>query len=313
MQRHNEIQTVLSAFDGIGCSRLALNQLGIKPKNFYASENDKYATSITKKHFNDIVHLGDITKITGEEITEPVDLLIGGSPCQGFSKAGDRLNFEDPRSRLFWDFVRLLKVLKPRYFLLENVVMNKESSAIISEALEYDFIQINSSLVSAQNRRRLYWTNLQVTQPDDRNITLQSILEKDVDEHYYLTQYQKDFISDPVRLKKKYTAIDGDKSLTLKKDINQLQGTHVTDTRGPTSKSNIRKLTPVEAERLQNIPDGYTETGIMDGKSYHLTNARRFRLLGNGFNVNTISWILSPLLLEKPPTKEKKAIQIRMI
>ena len=148
---------VLSLFDGMSCGRIALERAGIKVDKYYASEIDKYAITITKKNFPNTIHIGDVTKIKAEDL-EPIDLLMGGSPCQGFSFAGRQLNFDDPRSALFFEFVRLLKECKPKYFLLENVRMKKEYQDVITEHLGVEPIMINSALVSAQNRKRLYWT-----------------------------------------------------------------------------------------------------------------------------------------------------------
>jgi len=134
---------VLSLFDGMSCGQIALKKLGAKVNTYYASEIDKYAIKVAKENFPNTVHLGDVTKIDGNSFRNEfqIDLLIGGSPCQGFSKSGNRLNFEDPRSKLFFEFVRILRQCKPKYFLLENVVMNKESQAIITEYLGVEPIE----------------------------------------------------------------------------------------------------------------------------------------------------------------------------
>ncbi len=188
---------VLSLFDGMSCGQIALDKLGIKPTNYFASEIDKFAIQVAKKNFPETIHLGDVTKLqtSGDHLLDEfecghkIDLLIGGSPCQGFSYSGKRLNFEDPRSKLFFEYVRLLKALKPKYFLLENVRMAKASQDIISEYLGVEPVVINSNLVSAQNRHRLYWTNIpNVTQPKDKGIVLKDILEDyDAisDEHFH--------------------------------------------------------------------------------------------------------------------------------
>lgn len=178
---------VLSLFDGMSCGQIALNKLGIKYDKYFAAEIDKYAMQVTQHNFPDTVQLGDVQFVTKETFgTHKIDLLIGGSPCQGFSFAGKQLNFEDPRSVLFFEFVRLLKELKPKYFLLENVKMKRESQDIISKYLGCEPIEINSSLVSAQTRKRLYWTNIpNITQPEDKGIILKDIIEPYVDEKYY--------------------------------------------------------------------------------------------------------------------------------
>ena len=168
---------VLSLFDGMSCGQLALERAGIPIDNYFAAEIDKYAIKVTQANFPETVQLGDVTAIDPDSLPD-IDILIGGSPCQGFSFAGKQLNFDDPRSKLFWEYVRLLKALKPKYFLLENVKMKKESMDVITDALGVEPVFINSNLVSAQNRQRYYWTNIPVDKlPDDKGIVLADILE----------------------------------------------------------------------------------------------------------------------------------------
>ena len=157
---------VLSLFDGCSMGRVALEKSGIPVNQYYASEIDKYAIQISRKNYSDIIHVGDVEYVGKKKDSPNFDLLIGGSPCQGFSFASkDRLNFDDPRSKLFFEYVRILKEFKPKYFLLENVRMKQECQDIISEYLGVKPIAINSRLVSAQNRVRLYWTNIPVDMP----------------------------------------------------------------------------------------------------------------------------------------------------
>ena len=188
---------VLSLFDGMSCGQIALSKLGIKVDKYYASEIDKYAIEITQKNFPDTVQLGDICEIDAKDFMD-VDLILAGSPCQGFSFAGKQLAFDDPRSALFFEFIRLLKEIRPKYFLLENVRMKKEFLEVITEqvsscytaddvAPEYKDIFgsvkiephfINSSLLSAQSRQRYYWTNIpNIQQPEDKGIVLRDVLE----------------------------------------------------------------------------------------------------------------------------------------
>lgn len=168
---------VLSLFDGIGGAKEALKRIGIKIDNYYASEIDKYAISIANKNHPDIIQLGDVEKFEFWNLPK-IDLMIFGSPCQGFSFAGKGLNFKDPRSKLFFTAYSALQAFKPKYFLMENVVMKKEYQDIISQYLNVEPIMINSALVSAQNRKRLYWTNIpNITQPIDLKIKLKDILE----------------------------------------------------------------------------------------------------------------------------------------
>ena len=170
---------VLSLFDGMSCGQIALNKLGIDYDKYFACEIDKYAMQVTQHNFPDTVQLGDVKFVTKETFgNHKIDLVVGGSPCQGFSFAGKMLNFDDPRSKLFFEYVRLVKELKPKYFLLENVKMKQESQDIISKYMGVEPIEINSSLVSAQTRKRLYWTNIpNIGQPEDRGIVLKDIIE----------------------------------------------------------------------------------------------------------------------------------------
>jgi len=161
---------VLSLFDGISCGQIALERAGIEVDSYFSSEIDKYAMQITMANYPNTIQLGDVREIKAENLPK-IDLLIGGSPCQGFSFAGKQLNFDDPRSKLFFEFVRLKNDVNPTYWLLENNKMKKEYQDIISNYLGVEPIKINSSLVSAQNRERLYWTNIpNVTQPKDKKL-----------------------------------------------------------------------------------------------------------------------------------------------
>lgn len=191
---------VLSLFDGMSCGQLALQKTGIKVKQYYAAEIDKYAIQVTQHNFPNTIQLGDVTKVKGADLPK-IDLIIGGSPCQGFSFAGKGLNFEDERSKLFFEFVRLINECKPKWFFLENVKMKKEHELVISQYMKVAPIEINSALVSAQNRVRLYWTNINekpyglfgdmmadIPQPKDKGILLKDILETDVPEKFYLSE-----------------------------------------------------------------------------------------------------------------------------
>ena len=168
---------VLSLFDGMSCGRIALERLGIQVDNYYASEIDKYAIQVSQANYPNIIQVGDVTELDTSTLPK-IDLIMGGSPCQGFSFAGKQLAFDDPRSALFFEFVRCVEELKPKYFLLENVRMKKEYLDVISEYMGVEPIMINSALVSAQNRVRYYWTNIPgVEQPEQRGIVLRDILE----------------------------------------------------------------------------------------------------------------------------------------
>jgi DNA (cytosine-5)-methyltransferase 1 len=173
-----KLGAVFSAFDGIGCGRIALDRAGVKFDRYYASEIDRHAMKATQLNYPDVIQVGDIKNIKGKDFPQ-IDLLMGGSPCQGFSFSGKMLNFEDPRSKLFFEFARLLEEMNPKYFLLENVVMEKKHQDVISKYLGVEPVKINSSRVSAQNRERLYWVNFPIEQPVDRGVKLKDILEDD--------------------------------------------------------------------------------------------------------------------------------------
>jgi DNA-cytosine methyltransferase len=224
---------VVSCFDGMGCLMIALKELGIRVNKYFAYEIDKFAIEQTKHNFPDIIHLGSITSASLSDFQGlKIDLIAGGSPCQGFSFAGKQLNFEDPRSKLFFDFVKLVNLIKSdnpnAYFLLENVNMKKEYLRVISEHMGVFPVNINAALVSAQNRERWFWTNIKtkkiglfdevyvdIPQPKDRGILLKDILESEVDEKYYIkSQSMLDFVTDEWRQNKKYTQINGEKGLT---------------------------------------------------------------------------------------------------
>lgn len=304
---------VLSLFDGMSCGQIALDQLGIKVDNYYAAEIDKYAIEIAKKNYPNTIHLGDVTKIKGSDLPK-IDLLIGGSPCQGFSFSGKQLNFDDPRSALFFEFVRLLKETNPKYFLLENVRMKKEYQNVITEHLGVEPIMINSALVSAQNRVRLYWTNIpNITQPKDRGIVLKDILENGIgwtDKSYCLTaryqgaviwnsleRKQRSMVFKPLRLGHLNQGGQGDRVYSVYNKsvcLSALGGgrgakTGLYKVDLPNGDYTVRKLTPLECERLQIVPDGYTE-GV--------SNTQRYKMLGNGWTVEVIKHIFKNMDIE---------------
>lgn len=310
---------ILSLFDGMSCGQIALERAGIKYKNYFASEIDKYAITVTQKNYPKTTQLGDITQIKAKNLPK-IDLLIGGSPCQGFSFCGNQLNFDDPRSKLFFEYVRLLNKCNPKYFLLENVQMKKESQNIISKNLNVEPIKINSALVSAQNRRRLYWTNIpNVKQPEDQYIYLKDILEYGVvdrdksfclDANYYkgtnIEQYIKKHrrqivftersTEETKRIRKEFRKLYGrdfsprrEKELVAGKDgeMNCLAATFfIKEHTLIDEKLYYRKLTPIECERLQTVPDNFTA---------YVSNSQRYKMLGNGFTVSVISHILKNL------------------
>lgn len=207
---------VFSAFDGSACAYVALDRLGFKVDRYVASEIDKYAMTVAANNFLDIEHVGDITKVDGH-LYKGFDLLVGGSPCQGFSFAGKQLNFEDPRSKLFFEFVRLRNEMQPKYFFLENVVMKKEFQDVISSYLGVEPVMLNSSLVSAQSRKRLYWTNIPgYTAPEDKGILLKDIVHEHTD-FERLKGRQAEWFAENAefQLKKKYSSLDAEKAITM--------------------------------------------------------------------------------------------------
>ena len=289
---------VLSLFDGISCGHIALDKAGIPINKYYASEIDKYAIKVTNKNYPETINLGDVTTVSGELFTEKIDLLIGGSPCQGFSQAGKMKNFDDPRSKLFWEYVRILQEVKPKYFLLENVVMKQEWQDIISEALGVKPIMIDSSLTSAATRKRLYWTNIPgVGQPEDLGITFGDIRERGVQEgSIYYTDKGLDWIRRHEKRTGKTLRIIGDSDkmqmleASMYKKYSSQRFFGIEDTHG------LRYITVTECERCMNVPDGYTDC---------CSNTQRYKQLGNGWEVNTITHIFRILknVLEKRPDK----------
>lgn len=312
---------VLSLFDGISCGRLALSRAKIKVDNYFSSEIDPYAIKTSQKNWPDIFRLGDVSKIETRGFPK-IDLLIGGSPCQGFSFAGGRLQFEDPRSKLFFEYLRLLRELKPRFFLLENVPMAKPSEDIISDTLGVAPVKINSALVSAQNRNRLYWANFPIAQPKDKHITLESVLLPGVLPLALHNLYGGFGETHPRVFTSKSPTIRTAKGgghipslLHTKEAIAYMDRCvvggrthwdfqHHSDAEREKSAAVvanffkgvpynvlkhgnvIRKFSPVECERLQTLPDDYT-AGVSD--------TQRYRQIGNGWTVDVIAHIFKGL------------------
>ena len=322
---------VLSLFDGMSCGQIALEKLGIPVNKYFAAEIDKYAIQVAKKNYPDMVHLGDVKElwvttdldtkdkgILDDGEIHKIDLLIGGSPCQGFSFAGKQLNFDDPRSQLFFEYVRLLKALKPKYFLMENVKMKKESMDIITEYLGVEPIEINSNLVSAQNRKCLYWTNIPMKGlPEDKGIMLNDILEpvEQIDDAYYYSDKSIAYMERGndkwqqagARRADRYTQTpDTKKAFTITANFHKGVPYNYFDDVRDKSKCvrsggrgsydrhdwdsvdthHIRKLTVTECERLQTVPDGYT-CGV--------SNTQRYKMLGNGWTVDVVKHIFEGL------------------
>lgn len=303
---------VLSLFDGMAVGKVALERAGYEVGKYYASEIDKYAIKVSTKNHPDIIHLGDVTKL--HDFPQDIDLIIGGSPCQGFSKAGKQLNFDDPRSKLFFDFVRILNMVKPKYFLLENVKMKKEYQDIITKYMGVEPIKINSALVSAQNRERLYWTNIPgIEQPEDKGILLEHILQSGevdrdksfcLDANYfkgtnasqYLTKSRRQIVwVIPEATQKGYVEVSEGQciDLTFIKSKTR-RGRLMLEKSNCLTAANFnyckvtngwfRKLTPIECERLQTLPDDYT-------KAEGVSNSQRYKQLGNGWTADVVAHI----------------------
>ena len=283
---------VLSLFDGMSCGQIALNRAGFKINKYYACEIDKYAIQVTQANYPNTIQLGDVTKVIVNDLPL-IDLLIGGSPCQDLSgiKSLEGKGLKGEKSKLFYEYVRILnevKLINPCVkFILENVKMKKEYQDIISNLLGVEPIEINSSLVSAQSRPRLYWTNLEnIQQPDDKKIILRDILEDKVDEKYY---YDRPIIN--VDLTKQVCAILDFKNQDMHKRVfNPEHKVHTLTAcgGGNTEKKvlvngRVRKLTPTEYERAQTVPDGYSSS---------VSNSQRYKMLGNGWTVDVIVHIL---------------------
>ncbi len=336
---------VLSLFDGMSCGQIALNKTGISYGKYYASEIDKHAIKVTQHNYPDTIQIGSVLDVKATDLPK-IDLLIGGSPCQGFSYAGKQLNFNDPRSSLFFEYVRLLNECKPKYFLLENVKMKKEYQDVITEHLGVEPIEINSALVSAQNRTRYYWTNIpKIEQPNDKGILLKDITEDGLQS---LWLAQRGRYNEEGKVVQKYELNGTEKSnaiTTVSKDTllfipvdkhssssglvclggvmkpthklwldngkllqrNFSQGNRVYSSEGKSATLNansggiggktglyeidgvIRKLTRLECERLQTVPDGYTSV---------VSDTQAIKMLGNGWTVDVIAHIFKGLLNE---------------
>lgn len=237
---------------------------------------------MSKANYPDIKHIGSVTDVKSENLPQ-IDLLIGGSPCQGFSFAGKQLNFEDPRSKLFFEYVRLLKECKPKYFLLENVVMKKEFQDVISKETGVEPILINSALVSAQNRKRLYWTNIPgVTQPEDKGLLLKDILDESSEQKYYLSDKAKAYMSRHRNGKPRWEYHTN----PLKGKAACLTANMYKGVPYGVIRELERRLTPSECEKLQSINPNYTKC---------VSDAQRYKMLGNGWTVDVIAHILKQI------------------
>lgn len=294
---------VLSLFDGISCGQQALKNVDIKVDNYFASEINSTAIKITQCNHPETIQLGDIKDWKTWKLPR-IDLIIGGSPCQGFSNAGKGLNFDDPRSSLFFHFIDVKNFYRPEWFLLENVRMKKEWQNIITDFIGIDPLCINSNLFVPQNRVRLYWTNIKFDVlpivPTDK--TILDILQPNVAEHYYLTnkqlsKLQLDEFKWTENLIKKHVAGKHQQDTIYRYDgimscltaATHGAARHLTKTYLPNGK--IRRLTEIECERLQGLPDNYTEGHYNN----NISSSSRYESLGNGWTVDVVTHILKGL------------------
>lgn len=302
---------VLSLFDGISCAMIALDKLGIRVKNYYSSEIDKHAIAVSKKNYPNIIQLGDIKNIKAKDLPK-IDLLIGGSPCQDLSNAKNGLGLQGEKSKLFYEYLRIYKEIKPTYFLLENV-QNKWAE-FMSKEVGVNFIPVNSAKFSAQSRPRCYWTNLDHPELPvvDNSESIEGILEKNADETLYFT---KNNINNFLKTKQHMNIRKENKILKLfdipiniindnerQRRVYSILGKSPTIlARADTTKiflnDRVRKLSPLECERLQKIPENYTSIG---------SNTQRYKMIGNAFTVDVIEHFLKGLF--KKPTEKRNII-----
>lgn len=291
-----KIRNVLSLFDGISCGYLALKKAGIEFENYYASEIDPKCVELAEKHHN-IISLGDVSNWQDWDL-ENIDLIMGGSPCQGFACQGLQLNFDDPRSKLFFTMVEIIEHFKPKYYFLENVGMRKQWEDIITQYMKVEPVHLCSSLVSAQTRKRIYWANWEFEAPKDRLIHLTKLID------------DKNFINPASINGRKINPATGKREdsnpnipytqcLQVKKDnskmgclttvakdsiLSSLPPGRYVDAFNMEVGKDWRYLTALEYERIQTLPDGYTE-GYND--------STRKAMIGNSWTVDMIAHIFS--------------------
>lgn len=319
---------VLSLFDGISCGMVALERASIPVEKYVAYEIDNYAIKISKANYPQIEHCGDVITADFTKYKD-FDLLIGGSPCQGFSFAGKQLNFNDPRSRLFFEYARALKEARPKYFLLENVPMAKDIQDTLSEIIGVQPVKIDSQYFSAQQRKRLYWTNIPIAEYEDKGIMLEDIVEPDalVDRdkahaiigsigrtthREYFKKNQGQIVYKAIELsniyggfKEKHPRVHINKSVTIRTARgggtipSLIINDKVHNFTLEEMKKCIRKVTPLECERLQTLPDNYTDKGV--------SNTQRYNCIGNGWTVDVLAHIFRGLI----DTHNKRTINIK--
>lgn len=290
---------VLSLFDGMSCGQIALDKLGIKVDNYFASEIDKHAIQVTQSNYPNTKKIGSILDVRAVDLPK-IDLLFGGSPCQSFSRAGDGSGF-DGKSKLFWEFLRVLNETNPKYFLLENVVMRKEWEQVITDSLGVEPIKICSSNFSAQKRQRLYWTNIPFNHDIiDRGITLSDIVEGDREEilncPLVLDTYENGSIKIKNATKKGFLIANEGDSVNLEVPTSKTRrgrvGVGKTNTLntacnyGMIKGGKLVKLNVNDFEALQTVPKDYTSS---------VSDNQRKKMLGNGWTVDVIAHIFKNL------------------
>jgi DNA (cytosine-5)-methyltransferase 3A len=291
---------ILSLFDGVSCGQLALQRAGIEVDNYYASEIDKHAIQVTQHHFPSTIQLGSVVGLDTSTLPK-IDLVFGGSPCQSFSRSGDGSGF-DGKSGLFWEFIRILNEVKPKYFLLENVEMKKEWEKIITDAVGVEPVMIDSKFFSAQKRQRLYWTNIPFDKNiEDKNIHILDILqpngtEKIINDHPLVLDINEEGFKIRNGTKKGYLyANNGDcvnlevpKSKTRRGRVS-IGKTNTLNTAcnyGVIVDGNMRELNILEYERLQTLPDNHTSLATLN---------QRKKMIGNGWTVDVIAHIFKKI------------------
>lgn len=315
---------VLSLFDGISCGQLALKNLGITPTNYFASEIDQSAIDVTMKHFPNTKQLGDVCKVQASDLPK-IDLLLAGSPCQGFSSAGKGLGLEDPRSKLYFEFERLLKEVRPTYFLLENVVMLSKDLNLISSRLGYEPVFINSGHFSIAERRRYYWSNIPIRKlPIENNKQVISDVYRKEDKR---GKYHIDIktIKDNER-KKTCRVAYNERFMQWSDNLDHKEHNYysqtcrayyrsskypcVTCTQPPKfishDENSIVYPTIREIELMIGLPEGYT--------SVHNAYYKRLHNIGNGWDIPTIEHILQDIqaLLDNNKYQARRPIQMQL-
>ena len=292
---------VISLFDGISTGQYCLKELGINVETYYASEIDKYAIAITQYNYPNTIQLGDVNNWKEWDIDwKSIDLIIGGSPCTNLSNAGNGMGLEGNESKLFYRYLEILNHIKsvnPNVkFLLENVVMKKEWEQTFNDLLGVKPILIDSAIVSAQRRKRLYWTNIEISgELEDKNLTLKDIVEPIEDKtEFNITDKMYAKKEGTLSFKKAWGSVktleQKSKTLTCSQSIANSGATNIKYPDGQ-----FYKPTALESERLQTLPDNYTKYGILNGEKQEISYTQRVKCVGNGWTAEVIKFIFEGL------------------